>query len=79
MAALYGELARLAPSPVIELNRAVAVAMAEGPQAGLELIDALEDERLDGYHLLHSAARRPAAPARDASRRPAPPTPVPSS
>ena len=55
VAALYGELARLAPSPVIELNRAVAVAMAEGPEAGLELIDALEDERLDGYHLLHSA------------------------
>jgi RNA polymerase sigma-70 factor (ECF subfamily) len=39
---------------VVELNRAVAVAMAEGPQAGLELIAPLEGGRLDGYHLLHA-------------------------
>jgi RNA polymerase sigma-70 factor (ECF subfamily) len=52
---LYGQLAELAPSPVIELNRAVAVAMAKGPEAGLAGIDALEDDRLDGYHLFHAA------------------------
>ena len=50
---LYGELAQLVPSPVIELNRAVAVAMADGPVAGLELVDALEASgALSGYHLL---------------------------
>jgi RNA polymerase sigma factor (sigma-70 family) len=55
MAALYGELCRLAPSPVVELNRAVAVAMAFGPQAGLELVEALGSEpSLQGYHLLPS-------------------------
>ena len=53
VAALYARLAALDPSPVIELNRAVAVAMAEGPGAGLALIDAIDG--LDGYHLLHSA------------------------
>ena len=53
IAALYAELARLTPSPVIELNHAVAVAMAEGPQRGLELIDGIEG--LDSYHLFHSA------------------------
>jgi RNA polymerase sigma factor (sigma-70 family) len=53
IAALYGELCRLAPSPVFELNRAVAVAMAFGPQRGLELVDALGAEpSLQGYHLL---------------------------
>ena len=53
IAQLYGELARLAPSPVVELNRAVAVAMAEGPAKGLELVDAIKDDRaLEGYHLL---------------------------
>ena len=52
---LYEELARLVPSPVVELNRAVAVAMAFGPQAGLELVDALASEpSLEGYHLLPS-------------------------
>lgn len=51
---LYDLLARLQPSPVVALNRAVAVAMAEGPAAGLVLIDALADE-LDDYHLLHAA------------------------
>jgi predicted RNA polymerase sigma factor len=51
--ALYDALAQLTPSPVIELNRAVAVAMAFGPQAGLELIDALATEpTLKSYHLL---------------------------
>jgi len=53
--ALYGELAKLAPSPVVELNRAVAVAMASGPAAGLELVDALTAEpSLQAYHLLPS-------------------------
>ena len=52
---LYGILARLTPSPVVELNRAVAVAMASGPAAGLELVDALTAERsLENYHLLPS-------------------------
>jgi RNA polymerase sigma factor (sigma-70 family) len=55
IAGLYGELARLAPSPVVELNRAVAVGMAFGPAAGLELVDALTGEpALQGYHLLPS-------------------------
>ncbi|WP_280306950.1 RNA polymerase sigma factor [Nocardia neocaledoniensis] len=53
IAALYGELARMAPSPVVDLNRAVAVAMADGIPAGLALVDALaESGRLDGYYLL---------------------------
>jgi len=52
---LYGALAQLAPSPVVELNRAVAVSMASGPAAGLELVDALMTEpSLRGYHLLPS-------------------------
>jgi RNA polymerase sigma factor (sigma-70 family) len=52
---LYAELARIAPSPVVELNRAVAVAMAFGPAAGLELVDLLRDDpALRGYHLLPS-------------------------
>jgi RNA polymerase sigma-70 factor (ECF subfamily) len=56
IAALYGRLADLAPSPVIELNRAVAVAMADGPAAGLALVDALAaDERLSGYGYFHAA------------------------
>jgi RNA polymerase sigma-70 factor, ECF subfamily len=55
ISALYGELLRLIPSPVVELNRAVAVAMAEGPGAGLSLLDNIEgSERLVGYHLLHA-------------------------
>jgi RNA polymerase sigma factor (sigma-70 family) len=55
IARLYGELAAIAPSPVVELNRAVAVSMASGPQAGLELIDALAGEpALENYHLLPS-------------------------
>lgn len=55
IAALYDALAQLAPSPVVDLNRAVAVAMAFGPAAGLELVDALTSESsLKGYHLLPS-------------------------
>jgi len=53
IAALYAELARAEPSPVVDLNRAVAVAMADGPEAGLELIDRIRG--LDRYHLLHAA------------------------
>lgn len=53
--ALYGELGELMPSPVVELNRAVAVSMVEGPAAGLELVDALVDEpQLVEYHHLPS-------------------------
>jgi RNA polymerase sigma factor (sigma-70 family) len=53
IAALYDALAQLAPSPVVELNRAVAVAMAYGPAAGLEIVDALVAEpSLASYHLL---------------------------
>jgi predicted RNA polymerase sigma factor len=53
--ALYEALARIVPSPVVELNRAVAVAMAEGPTAGLELVDQLvADSALRNYHLLPS-------------------------
>ncbi len=52
---LYAELARLAPSPIVELNRAVALGMALGPAAGLEVVDALNAEReLRDYHLLPS-------------------------
>ena len=50
---LYEALGQVTPSPVVELNRAVAVGMAEGPQAGLDLVDGLVKEGgLDGYHLL---------------------------
>jgi len=52
---LYDALAQVAPSPIVELNRAVAVGMASGPAAGLELVDALTAEAsLGGYHLLPS-------------------------
>jgi predicted RNA polymerase sigma factor len=55
IASLYALLAQLAPSPIVELNRAVAVSMADGPAAALPLIDALtEDPSLKGYHLLPS-------------------------
>jgi RNA polymerase sigma-70 factor, ECF subfamily len=53
VARLYEQLARLAPSPIVDLNRAVAVAMASGADEGLLLID--EIEGLDDYHLLHAA------------------------
>jgi RNA polymerase sigma-70 factor (ECF subfamily) len=53
---LYDLLERVQPSPIVSLNRAVAVAMADGPQPALELIDALDATGdLDGYHLLHAA------------------------
>ncbi len=53
IAALYTELTRLAPSPVVDLNRAVAVAMADGIPAGLALVDEIAASgRLDRYHLL---------------------------
>lgn len=55
IATLYGRLMTLTPSPVIELNRAVAVAMSQGPAAALEIVDALTDDpALKGYHLLPS-------------------------
>lgn len=54
IAALYSELAEMTGSPVVELNRAVAVAMAEGPEDGLRLLDGLSGE-LDRYYLLHAA------------------------
>ncbi|MFD6182813.1 RNA polymerase sigma factor [Streptomyces goshikiensis] len=55
IAALYGRLVQLVPSPVVELNRAVAVSMAQGPQAALALVDALAAEpALRAYHLLPS-------------------------
>ena len=52
IALLYGVLAELQPSPVVELNRAVAIAMSEGPEKGLSLVDAID---LPGYHLLPAA------------------------
>jgi RNA polymerase sigma-70 factor, ECF subfamily len=72
IAALYGELARLTDSPVVELNRAVAIAEAEGPAVGLEIVDGLP---LEDYRYLHSTRaellRRlgRTAEARDAYRR----------
>jgi RNA polymerase sigma-70 factor, ECF subfamily len=69
---LYDLLERLQPSPIVSLNRAVAVAMAEGPREGLVLIDALAaGGDLDGYHLLHAARadllRRIGSPAEAAA------------
>lgn len=66
--ALYGVLERIQPNPMVTLNRAVALAMVDGPQAGLKLLDSL-DERLPGHHrlaavrghLLEMAGDRPAA------------------
>ena len=56
IALLYDQLLRIQPSPVVELNRAVAIAMCEGPEQGLGLIDELlAREQLSGYHLAHSA------------------------
>ena len=66
IAALYGELAALTGSPVVELNRAVAIAEADGPEAGAG--GRRRRSTLDGYHYLHADARRPAAPARPARR-----------
>ena len=65
IAGLYAELAALVRSPIIELNRAVAVGMAEGPAAGLAIVDRLVQEpALKTYHLLPKRPRRPAAQAR---------------
>jgi RNA polymerase sigma-70 factor (ECF subfamily) len=56
IAALYALLLRFQPTPVVELNRAVAIGMAAGPRAGLALLDGLEAKgELEGYHLLHAA------------------------
>jgi RNA polymerase sigma-70 factor, ECF subfamily len=56
IAALYGELARRAPSPVVEVNRAVAIGMADGPGAGLAVLaPVLESGELEGYGPLHAA------------------------
>jgi RNA polymerase sigma-70 factor (ECF subfamily) len=71
IAALYGELSRVTDSPVVELSRAVAVAEAEGPQAGLDIVDRLA---LEDYHYLHATRgellrRGRTAEARDAYRR----------
>jgi RNA polymerase sigma-70 factor (ECF subfamily) len=51
IAALYGELSRLTGSPVVELNRAIAIAEAEGPEAGLRVLDGLA---LEDFHYLHA-------------------------
>jgi RNA polymerase sigma factor (sigma-70 family) len=52
---LYEQLAKIAPSPIVALNRAVAIGMAEGPKAALTIVEALKDEpKLQGYHLLSS-------------------------
>lgn len=53
IAALYDALGRVTPSPVIELNRGVAIAMADGPAAGLAIVDSVADA-LEGYHLFHA-------------------------
>jgi RNA polymerase sigma-70 factor (ECF subfamily) len=55
IAALYGELDRVTPSPVIQLNRAVAVAMADGPAMGLQMLEGLTDTSLSHNHLFHAA------------------------
>jgi RNA polymerase sigma factor (sigma-70 family) len=52
---LYGVLAGIAPSPVVELNRAVAIGLAQGPAAGLTALDAIKTSALRGYHLLPAA------------------------
>ena len=70
IAALYGALARLAPSPVVEVNRAVALAFAGGPQAGLELLaPLLDDAGLERYQPLHAAHAELLRRTRDAPRR----------
>jgi RNA polymerase sigma-70 factor (ECF subfamily) len=64
IAGLYGRLMAIQPSPIVELNRAVAVAMADGPDQGLRLFDSLADD-LDDYYLFHSARAALAAKAGD--------------
>jgi RNA polymerase sigma-70 factor (ECF subfamily) len=61
IAALYGELARLTDSPIVELNRAIALAEGHGPEAGLEIVDHLA---LEHFHYLHSTRGGAAAPPR---------------
>jgi RNA polymerase sigma-70 factor (ECF subfamily) len=69
IAALYERLSRLVSSPVVALNRAVAVAMAEGLDVGLSLVDELERSGvLAGYHLLPARPGGPAAAPRSAGR-----------
>jgi RNA polymerase sigma-70 factor (ECF subfamily) len=53
--ALYGALTDVAPSPVVDLNRAVAIGLAEGPEAGLAALDRIDPGSLRGYHLLPAA------------------------
>ncbi len=60
--ALYDQLVRLDPSPIIALNRAIAVAELDGPEVALAAVDRLED-KLAGYHAYHATRARPAAPA----------------
>jgi RNA polymerase sigma-70 factor (ECF subfamily) len=68
IAALYGELSRLAPSPVVTLNRAAALAFADGPHVGLALLATLDgDERLDRYQPLHATRAELLARAGDAA------------
>lgn len=66
IAALYKQLSAIAPSPVVALNHAVAVAIADGPHAGLALLDCISG--LDDYHLYHAAQAELLARAGDASR-----------
>ncbi|MFC7496185.1 MULTISPECIES: RNA polymerase sigma factor [unclassified Nocardioides] len=67
IAALYGELSRLSPSPVVTINRAAALAMADGPHVGLALLAGLDaDERLDRYQPLHATRAELLARAGDA-------------
>jgi RNA polymerase sigma-70 factor (ECF subfamily) len=69
IARLYGQLKRLMPSPVVELNRAIAVGMAQGPATGLALVDELAATgQLAGYHLLPRHPGRPDPPARPDGR-----------
>jgi RNA polymerase sigma-70 factor (ECF subfamily) len=76
IAELYGALARLSPSPVVELNRAVAVGLAAGPDAGLDLLGPLlDDPALERYQPLHAARATPGAPrAPTSARSRSPPT-----
>jgi RNA polymerase sigma-70 factor, ECF subfamily len=55
IAGLYAALGRIVPSPVVELNRAVAVAMSSGPERGLALMERLDGDPLSSYHLFHAA------------------------
>ena len=68
IAALYGELARMVPSPVVELNRAVAVAMADGPEAGLRLVGRSTSPARSTATTCSRDPRRPAPPARPPRR-----------